>query len=113
MADISSPHTTRPAGLGRFFCIVSAMSFGLAAVIDLSIIASPAFAADFDGGSRTADVAGDTRLAAGLLIAGALSALAAVVRGGGHVVRALGVVLLVVMGGGVAVLTLPLLEYYT
>jgi hypothetical protein len=66
MDDRFPPYTSResrarPAGVGRPFCTFSALSDGLAALIDLSIIASPAFAADFDGGSGTADVAGGPR----------------------------------------------------
>jgi hypothetical protein len=51
-------------------------------------------------------------LATGLLIAGAVLALAAVIRGEGYAVRAAGVVLILRVGWGVAVLTLPLLSYY-
>ena len=84
----------------------------MAALIDLSILASPEFAGDFDGGTRTGGFAASTHLAAGLLVTGAVMALAAIVRGGGYAVRAAGVLLLIVGGVAVSVLTLPLLDYY-
>jgi hypothetical protein len=102
---------TRPAGLGRLFCVLSVLGYGLAGLLDVSIIGTSAFAADFDGGTRTADAADTTRLATGLMVAGAVMALAAIIRGGGYAVRAAGVVLLAV-GGAVAYITLPLLSYY-
>jgi hypothetical protein len=117
MEDRFPPYTSResrarPAALGRLFCALSVLSYGLAALIDLSIVASPAFVADFDGGTKTADVADDAGLATGLLIAGAVLALAAVIRGGGYAVRAAGVVLILGVGCGMAVLTLALSSYY-
>lgn len=116
MNDPFPPYTsresrTRPAGLGRLFCIFSVTSYGLAALLDVSIVGSRAFAADFDGGTRTAHAAGSTHLATGLLVAGAVMAVAAIIRGGGHAVRA-GGVLLLAAGGATAYITLPLLAYY-
>lgn len=116
MVDQFPPYTsretrTRPAGLGRLFCVLSVLGYGLAGLLDVSIVGSSAFAADFDGGTRTADAADTTRLATGLLVAGAVMAVAAIIRGGGYAVRPAGVVLLAV-GGAVAYITLPLLSYY-
>src|SRR5882757_37088 len=102
---------SRPAGLGRLFCVLSVLGYGVAGLLNTSIIASPAFAADFDGGTRTADVGDTTQLAIDLLVVGAVMALAAIIRGGGHAVRAAGVLLLAV-GGAVAYFTVPLLSYY-
>jgi hypothetical protein len=102
---------TRPAGLGRLFCVLAVLGYGLAGLLDMSIIGSRAFAADFDGGTRTAHAAGATHAAAGLLVAGAVMAVAAIIRGGGHAVRAVGVLLLAA-GGATAYITLPLLAYY-
>jgi hypothetical protein len=102
---------TRPAGLGRLFGVLSVLCYGIAGLLDMSIIGGRAFAADFDGGTRTADAAETTQLATGLLVAGAVMALAAIIRGGGYAVRAAGVLLLAV-GGAVAYFTLPLLSYY-
>jgi hypothetical protein len=102
---------TRPAGLGRLFCVLSMLGYGVAGLLDVSIIGSSAFAADFDGGTRTADATDTTRLATGLLVTGAVMALAAIIQGGGHAVRAAGVLLLAI-GGAVAYVTLPLVSYY-
>ncbi|KAA0080568.1 hypothetical protein CIW52_23475 [Mycolicibacterium sp. P9-64] len=102
---------TRPAGLGRLFCVLSVLCYGLAGLLDLSILGSSAFAADFDGGTRSADAGGITHLATALLVAGAVMAVAAIIRGGGHAVRAVGVLLLAV-AGATAYITLPLLAYY-
>lgn len=102
---------TRPAGLGRMFCVLAVLGYGLAVLLDLSIVGSRAFAADFDGGTRTAHAAGTTHAATGLLLAGAVMAVAAIIRGGGHAVRAAGVLLLAA-GGATAYVTLPLLAYY-
>jgi hypothetical protein len=102
---------SRPAALGRLFCTFSVLSYVLAGLLDLSIVGSSAFAADFDGGTRTADAASTTQLATGLLVAGAVMAVAAIIRGGGYAVRPAGVVLLA-GGGAVAYFTLPLLGYY-
>ncbi|MDX1874526.1 hypothetical protein SBI67_20595 [Mycolicibacterium sp. 120266] len=102
---------TRPAGVGAPLCFCSAVCLGLAAVFTLNVWLSPEFAGDFDGGTHTAHVGGDVRFATGLLIAGAASAVAAIVRGGGHRVRPTGILLLLA-GPAVAVLTLPLLNYY-
>ena len=102
---------SRPAGLGRLFCAFSVLSYGLAVLLDLSIVGSSAFAADFDGGTRSAHVTDTAQLATGLLVVGAVSALAAIIRGGGYAVRPAGVVLLAA-GGTVAYFTLPLLAYY-
>jgi hypothetical protein len=108
---ISRESRTRPAGLGRLFGVLSVLGYGLAGLLDTSIVGSSAFAADFDGGTRTADAAGTTHLATGLLAVGAVMAVAAIIRGGGYAVRAAGVLLLAV-GGAVAYFTLPLLSYY-
>lgn len=102
---------TRPAGLGRLFCVFSIMGYAIAGLLDMSIIGSRAFARDFDGGTRTADAAGSTHVATGLLVAGAVMAVAAIIRGGGYAVRAVGVLLLAA-GGATAYVTLPLLAYY-
>jgi hypothetical protein len=102
---------SRPAALGRSFCVFSLLSYCLAGVFDVSVFGSSAFAADFDGGTRTAHAAGTAHLATGLLIAGAVLAVAAIIRGGGYAVRAVGVLLLAA-GGAVAYFTLPLLAYY-
>jgi hypothetical protein len=102
---------TRPAGLGRLFGVLSVLCYGIAVLLDMSIIGDRAFAADFDGGSRTADAAGTTQVATGLLVVGAVMAVAAIIRGGGYAVRPAGVVLLAA-GGAVAYFTLPLFAYY-
>lgn len=103
---------TRPVGLGALLCFCSAVCFGLAAMFALQVWLSPEFAGDFDGGTHTAHVGGDVRFGTGLLIAGALTAVAAIVRGGGYRVRPTGILLLLLAGPAVAVLTLPLLDYY-
>jgi hypothetical protein len=116
MVDRFPPYTsresrTRPAGLGRLFCLLSVLGYGLAGLLDVSIIGGRAFAADFDGGTPTADAADTTHLATGLLVVGAVMAVAAIIQGGGYAVRAAGVLLLAA-GGAVAYITLPLLSYY-
>ena len=116
MSEEFPPYTSResrsrPAALGRLFCTLSVLSYGLAGLLDLSVIGSSAFATDLDGGTRTAGVGGTTQCATGLLAVGAVLAIAAIIRGGGYAVRPAGVVLLAV-GGAVAYVTLPLLAYY-
>jgi hypothetical protein len=93
------------------FCVLSVLGYGLAGLLDVSIIGGRAFAADFDGGTPTADAADTTHLATGLLVVGAVMAVAAIIQGGGYAVRAAGVLLLAA-GGAVAYITLPLLSYY-
>ncbi|MGJ6125543.1 hypothetical protein QN239_23505 [Mycolicibacterium sp. Y3] len=111
-ADIEHEAGSRPAGLGGLVCWCSAICFGVAAGIALQVWASPEFAVDFDGGTRTAHVSADIHLATRLLVAGVLSAIGSIVRGGGYRVRPSGLLLLLLVGPGVAVLTLPLLGYY-
>jgi hypothetical protein len=89
MVDRFPPYTsrqsrTRPAGLGRLFCLLSVLGYGLAGLLDVSIIGGRAFAADFDGGTPTADAADTTHLATGLLVVGAVMAVAAIIQGGGY-----------------------------
>lgn len=97
--------------LGRLCCATAVVGYLLAAWVTMLVVASPGFAADFDGGSRTADLADDAALAAGLLAAGVTSALGAGIVGGGHYVRSTGVVL---VGAGIALayVVLPLWAYY-
>ncbi len=102
----------RPAGWGIVLCWCSAVCFAVAAALAVPVWLSSEFAADFDGGTHTAHVSGSIGVAAGFLVAGAVAALAAIVRGGGYRVRAVGVLLLLLGGPAVAVLTLPLLDYY-
>lgn len=102
----------RPAGLGIALCCGAAVCLGVAAAIAIPVWLSPEFAADFDSGAHTARVSSSIRLAAALLVAGAFVALAAIVRGGGHRVRPVAALLLLLGCPAVAVLTLPLLHYY-
>ncbi|MCX2712417.1 hypothetical protein [Mycolicibacterium sp. J2] len=51
-------------------------------------------------------------VATGSLIGGALTSIAAIIRGGGHRVRPVGILLLFLGAPSVSVLTLPLLDYY-
>jgi hypothetical protein len=104
--------TSRPAGLGLTFCCVSAVLLAIAAAITLDVLLSPEFAADFDGGSHTAQVSRDVHVATGSLIGGALTSIAAIIRGGGHRVRPVGILLLFLGAPSVSVLSLPLLDYY-
>ena len=104
--------SSRPAGFGLMLCWCSALCLALAAVLTLTVWGSPEFAADFDGGTRTAQGSTDVRLATGLLIGGVLGAIGAIIRGGGHSVRAVSILLLLLVAPGVAILTLPLLDYY-
>ncbi|GAS97135.1 uncharacterized protein RMCC_4101 [Mycolicibacterium canariasense] len=103
---------SRPAGLGLMLCCCSAICLAVAAVLTLTVWGSPEFAADFDGGTRTAQVSADLHLATGLLIGGVLAATGGIIWGGGHNVRAVGILLLLLGAPGVAILTLPLLDYY-
>lgn len=102
----------RPAGWGIALCSCAAVCFGVAAAIAIPVWLSPEFAADFDSGAHTARVSSSIGLAAGLLVVGAFAALTAIVRGGGHRVRPVAALLLLLGCPAVAVLTLPLLDYY-
>jgi len=111
-AYTSRESRVRPAGWGVALCWCAAVCLIIAAAIAVPVWLSPEFAADFDSGARTAHVSGSIGVAAGFLVAGAVAALAAIVRGGGHRVRAVGALLLLLGSPAVAVVTLPLLEYY-
>lgn len=102
----------RPAGWGIALCWCAVIGFAVAVVIAIPVWLSPEFATDFDSGAHTAHVSSSISVAAGALVAGTVAALAAIVRGGGHWVRAVGALLLLLGGPAVAVLTLPLLDYY-
>ncbi|MCT7372637.1 hypothetical protein [Mycolicibacterium llatzerense] len=111
-AYTSRESRARPAGLGVALCWCAAICFATAAAFSITVWLSPEFAADFDSGSHTAHVSGWIGVAAGLLVAGAISAIAAIVRGGGYRVRPVAGLLLLVAGPATAIVTLPLLEYY-
>jgi len=102
----------RPAGWGIALCCCAVVCLGVSAAIVIPVWLSPEFAADFDSGARTARVSSSLKIAAGLLIAAASTALAAIVRGGGHRVRPAAALLLLLGCPAVAFLTLPLLDYY-
>ncbi len=102
----------RPAGWGIALCWCASVCLAVAAAMAVPVWLSPEFAADFDSGARTAHVSGSIGVAAGFLVAGAVAAMAAIVRGGGHRVRAVGALLLLLGGPAVAVVALPLLDYY-
>lgn len=103
---------TRPSGIGAALCWCAAICFAIAAFISISVWVSPEFGGDFDSGARTAPVSGEIGVAAGLVVAGAVADVAAIVRGGGHRVRAVGVLLLLLAGPAAAILTLPLWDFY-
>ena len=85
---------TRPAGLGLLLCLAAAACYALV----LSTIGSAAFSAYFDGGGTPGDLAAGAPAATGLLALGATLSIAAIIRGGGHSVRAAGIALLGVAG---------------
>lgn len=93
-------------------CWCAAVCLGVAAAIAIPVWLSPEFGTDFDSGAHTARVSGNIRLASGLLVTAAFTALGAIVRGGGHRVRPVAALLLLLGCPAVAVLTLPLLDYY-
>ena len=93
-------------------CWCAAVCLTFAAGMSILVWISPEFARDFDSGARTANAGSNLVVAAVLLAVGAVTAFAALIRGGGYRVRAIAVLLLLLGCPAVAVLTLPLLDYY-
>jgi hypothetical protein len=107
----------RPTGFGAVLrgpalCIWSALSYVPAAVVFVKLLFNSAFAADLDGGTQTANLGGDGRIAAWSTGIGAAFALAAAIRDGGDYARPIGILLFSLVGGPLAMVALTLLSMY-
>ena len=97
---------------GPALCIWSALSYVPAAVVFVKLLFNSAFAADLDGGTRTANLGGDGRLAAWSAGIGAAFAVAAAIRDGGDYARPIGILLVSLVGGPLAMVALALTSVY-